>query len=121
MPNRISNTRLDKIPEVCNRFEFSPSTFYKKISDGLFVPPVHLGERSSRVPRDEADLLMAAIIAGKSEAEIRELVTRLVALRGGSKEVRESFFNDEAEENVIKPKPQSKPSRVDSTGVQSDA
>ena len=48
---------------------------------GLFTKPVPIGQRSVGWPDYEVVAINAARIAGKSEAEIRELVNRLHAKR----------------------------------------
>jgi len=61
------------------------STGYQKIKDGLFVKPVKTGA-TSVWPDDEIAIIQAAYIAGKSDTEIRVLVSELRAARtSGSK------------------------------------
>ena len=60
---------------------YSRSTIYLRISQGLFVKPVSLGARAVGFPAGEVASLNAARIAGKTEAEIRTLVTKLEAAR----------------------------------------
>ncbi len=60
---------------------YSRSTIYLRISQGLLPQPVRLGPRAVGWPSDEVDAINAARIAGKSDAEVRELVTRLHAAR----------------------------------------
>ena len=59
----------------------SHASIYNSIKDGLFTKPVKIGQRSVGWPSYEVDAINAARIAGKSEAEIRELVIRLHAKR----------------------------------------
>ena len=59
----------------------SRSAHYVDIKDGLFTPPVQIGPRAVAWPQNEVDEINAARIAGKSNAEIRELVCILVAKR----------------------------------------
>jgi prophage regulatory protein len=73
--------RLLKKPEVFDRHRFHNSTLYQQIRDGLFTPPVRMGANSSAWPEHESDAILRARIAGRSDAEIRELVSRLVADR----------------------------------------
>ena len=51
------------------------------------TPPVNLGGRSVGWPEHEIAAINAALIAGKSEAEIKELVKKLTADRKNSCEV----------------------------------
>lgn len=62
---------------------YSRSTIYLRISQGLFIKPVSLGARAVGFPAGEVAALNAARIAGKTEADIRALVTKLQAARGG--------------------------------------
>lgn len=59
----------------------SHASIYNAIRAGLFTKPVSIGERAVGWPDSEVRAINAARIAGKSEAEIRELVSRLHAKR----------------------------------------
>lgn len=59
----------------------SHASIYNAIRAGLFTKPVRIGERAVGWPDSEVQAINAARIAGKSEAEIRELVSRLHAKR----------------------------------------
>ena len=59
----------------------SRSTLYLQIARGLFPRPIRLGARAVGWPAREVAALNAARIAGKSDGEIRELVTKLHADR----------------------------------------
>lgn len=59
----------------------SHASIYNAIKAGLFTKPVPIGQRSVGWPSDEVKAINLARIAGKSEAEIRELVSRLHAKR----------------------------------------
>jgi prophage regulatory protein len=72
---------LQRIRTVCDRIGFGRSTVYEHISDGTLPPPIRIGPKWSAWPSDEIDALLAARVAGWSDDQIRELVTRLVALR----------------------------------------
>jgi prophage regulatory protein len=56
------------------------STIYRDINDGLLPPPLKLGASSVWV-ESEIEAINQAIIAGKSDDEIRQLVKELVAAR----------------------------------------
>lgn len=60
----------------------SNSSHYEDIADGTFVPPVRIGPRAKAYLDNEVEAIIRARLAGKSDAEIRELVQRLVAERG---------------------------------------
>lgn len=59
----------------------SHASVYNAIRVGLFTKPVSIGERAVGWPDSEVQAINAARIAGKSETEIRELVSRLHAKR----------------------------------------
>ena len=52
-------------------------TVYVRIKNGLFVRPVKISERAVAWPAEEVAAINAARIAGKSDEEVRELVTQL--------------------------------------------
>ena len=57
------------------------STLYLRISQGLWTHPVKIGPRAVGWPLHEVNALNSARIAGKSDEDIRALVTRLEAAR----------------------------------------
>ncbi len=59
----------------------SHASIYTAIKAGLFTSGVAIGQRSRGWPSSEVKAINAARIAGKTEAEIRELVQRLHAQR----------------------------------------
>jgi prophage regulatory protein len=59
----------------------SRSTIYLRIAQGVFTKPVSLGGRAVGWPASEVAALNAARIAGKTDAEVRELVGKLEADR----------------------------------------
>jgi prophage regulatory protein len=70
-----------RLPAVKETTGLSRSTLYLRIAHGVFTHPVSLGGRAVGWPAHEVGTLNAARIAGKSDAEIRELVTKLEAAR----------------------------------------
>lgn len=60
---------------------FTRSTLYLRISQRLWTKPVSLGGRTVGWPASEVAALNGARIAGKSDADVRELVKRLEAER----------------------------------------
>ena len=60
---------------------YSRSTIYLRIAQGLWPKQVSLGARAVGWPAIEVDALNAARIAGKSDIEIRALVTKLHSAR----------------------------------------
>jgi prophage regulatory protein len=59
----------------------SHASIYTAITAGLFTKPVPIGPRSVGWPDYEVKAINTARIAGKSEADLRELVNRLHAKR----------------------------------------
>jgi prophage regulatory protein len=70
-----------RLPAVKESTGLSRSTLYLRIANGVFPHPVSLGGRAVGWPADEVVALNAARIAGKPDAEIRELVTMLEVAR----------------------------------------
>lgn len=70
-----------RLPAVKQSIGLSRSTLYLRIAHGVFTHPVSLGGRSVGWPAHEVEALNAARIAGKSDAEICELVKQLEAAR----------------------------------------
>ena len=59
----------------------SDASIYNAIRDGLWTTGVAIGQRAKGWPDYEVDAIIAARIAGKSDAQIRELVKALHAKR----------------------------------------
>jgi len=78
--NRETLTIL-RCKQVKDRTGLSRSTIYLRIQEGTFPKPVNLGARAVGWPSTEVAAINAARIAGKSDAEIRELVAKLEAAR----------------------------------------
>jgi prophage regulatory protein len=70
-----------RLPAVKESTGLSRSTLYLRIANGVFTHQVSLGGRAVGWPADEVVALNAARIAGKPDAEIRELVTQLEVAR----------------------------------------
>jgi prophage regulatory protein len=78
-----------RIPSAKTQSGYSRSTIYLRISQGLWTKPVSLGPRAVGWPATEVDSLNAARIAGKTDAEIRELVDLLHTKRKALVAVKE--------------------------------
>jgi len=70
-----------RFPTVKSETGQSRTTVHRRIHDGTFPRPVSLGGRAVGWPAAEIAALNAARIAGKSDEEIRELVSALHAAR----------------------------------------
>jgi len=78
-----------RIPSAKTQSGYSRSPIYLRISQGLWTNPVSLGPRAVGWPANEIESLNAARIAGKTDAEIRELVELLHTKRKALVAVRE--------------------------------
>ena len=72
---------LLRLPEVLRRRGRSRSAHYLDIEAGLFPHPVPIGRGSIAWPDYEVSAVNSARVAGKTEEEIRALVTALEAAR----------------------------------------
>ena len=70
--------RLKRVSEETGT---AKSTVYLRIAQGLHTPPIKIGPRAVGWPSSEIAALNAARIAGKSDADIRSLVAKLVEAR----------------------------------------
>ena len=71
-----------RLPSVKGRVGHkSDASVYNDIRAGLFTAGVSIGQRAKGWPDYEVDALIAARIAGKTDAELRELVKVLHAKR----------------------------------------
>ena len=70
-----------RLPDVCERTGKPRSTVYREISDGLFPPPVRIGERASAWPDNEIDAVNLARLRGQNNDEIKLLVASLLNAR----------------------------------------
>ena len=77
----MNTSNLIRLPSVKAKSGCARSTIYQRVSEGLFTKPVRLGARSVAWPESEVLEINAARIAGKSDEEIRALVTKLEAAR----------------------------------------
>ena len=71
--------RMPEVKAVTGQRSHSP--IYIDIKAGLFTAGVAIGQRAKGWPDYEVEAITAARIAGKSDHEIRQLVTRLHAKR----------------------------------------
>ena len=75
----MSMLRMSAVKAECGHK--SHASIYNDVKAGLFTKPVKIGERAVAWPNFEVNAINAARTAGKSQAEIRELVQRLHAQR----------------------------------------
>ena len=77
----IRELKLIRLRGVIGLTGSSRSDHYGKIRDGLMVPPIEIGARARAYPEHEIQAIIAARIAGRSNGEIRALVSRLIGQR----------------------------------------
>jgi prophage regulatory protein len=70
-----------RIPEIKRWMGKGRSSIYQDTKDGLLPPFVKLGPRAVGLPQNELEAINAARVAGKTPAEIKALVRRLVSER----------------------------------------
>lgn len=73
--------RLIRLPQVAAAMAQRTTAIYQDVKDGVLPRPIHKG-RSSFWVESEIAAVNAARIAGRTEDEIRALVSELVAQRG---------------------------------------
>jgi prophage regulatory protein len=66
-----------RLPAVKLETGLSRSTLYLRITQGLWTKPISLGGRAVGWPLSDIVALNAARIAGKTDHDVRELVTAL--------------------------------------------
>jgi len=75
-----------KLAEVKRCTGYARSTLYDHAQKGLFPRPVKMGDSASAWPDYEVKAVIAARMAGKSKAAIRQLVQKLHAQRQAANE-----------------------------------
>ena len=75
-------TPLYRRPIVEQVTGYSRTGIYRRVKAGTFTKPVKIGANSVAWPENEIIALNKAIIAGKSDDEIKVLVAELHAARG---------------------------------------
>jgi len=73
---------INRLNKVLDRHGVGKTTLYNRIKDGLFPTSIPLNGRIVGWPSYEVDALLSATIAGKSNDEIKSLVSELIAQRG---------------------------------------
>ena len=75
----------------------SHASIYSAIHAGLFTMPVQIGQRSVGWPSEEVAAINAARIAGKSDADIRVLVSQLHAARCPGESFKSTWLDRSAQ------------------------
>lgn len=76
--------RLIRLPQVMDAMGLRATSIYARAKAGLITPPIKLTPRSSAWPESEIVAINHALIAGKSEDQLRELVRQLIEARSHS-------------------------------------
>lgn len=67
-------------PDLRLRYDLKHATLHKRINEGLWPHPVKRG-RASFWPTHECEIVFGAMVAGKTDSEIRGIVRQLEAER----------------------------------------
>jgi prophage regulatory protein len=73
--------KIVRRPEILELLQISRSNFYQKINNGLWPAPIQLGARAVAWLVAENEAVLAAMIQGQSQEEIKHLVKTLVEAR----------------------------------------
>lgn len=73
--------KIVRRPEVLELLQISRSNLYSKIEQGLWPKPIQLGARAVAWLSNENEQVLAAIIAGQSQEELKQLVKTLEEAR----------------------------------------
>lgn len=73
--------QITRRPEVLQLLQISRSNLYQKIEQGLWPAPIQLGARAVAWLSLENEQVLAAMIAGQNQGEIKQLVKTLVENR----------------------------------------
>jgi prophage regulatory protein len=68
---------LLRLPTVMSSMGLSRASIYLRVKERLITTPIKIGKRAISWPCYEIEAINNFRIAGKSEAEIRELVAKL--------------------------------------------
>jgi prophage regulatory protein len=77
----MGNIRIVRRPEILDRTGYSRSTLQNRMNEGLFPPPISLGDRAVGWIESEANTVLCAMVAGQNNDKIRNLVICLVGQR----------------------------------------
>jgi len=77
-PSMNTPIKIIRLSEVLNVLPLSRTTMYLKVKNGLLPPAISLGEKAVGYIEHEYQTVLASMIAGDSEDEIKELVKTLI-------------------------------------------
>jgi len=73
--------RISRRPDVLSQFGFSNTSLHGRLKAGLMPPSIQLGPRAVGWVQGELDAVLAAMVAGRSDQQLRDLVASLVDQR----------------------------------------
>jgi prophage regulatory protein len=76
-----TNLKVIRKPEACNLAGLSNTTLFEQTRAGIFPPPISIGARAVGFIEHEIQVVLAARSIGKSNEEIRSIVTALIENR----------------------------------------
>lgn len=74
----MTHSHIVRRHAVLELLQISRSNLYQKIEKGLWPAPIQLGARAVAWLSSENEQVLAAMISGQSQDEIKELVKRLI-------------------------------------------
>ena len=77
-----NNPKIIRLQQVITMTNFSRSTIYKQVKQGLFPKAVSMGDRAIAWVTSEVDEIINARIQGFSDKQLKQLVIELKAKRG---------------------------------------
>lgn len=83
-PQAVSVDAMLRKPEVVRLTGRSHVSLFNATKAGLFTPPLRIGPHAVAWPESEIRALNEARATGRSDEEIRHLVQKLLAVRGGN-------------------------------------
>jgi prophage regulatory protein len=84
--------KIVRRPEVLQRFGFGNTCLHSRINSGLVPPPCQLGGRAVGWLDHELDVVISALAAGDTDAELRKLVKQLLNRRREIAKDIKSFY-----------------------------
>jgi len=83
----ISDYKLSRKPRIKDITGMSNTALHTQIKEGVFPPPISIGDRAVAFVDSEINAVLAARIAGKSKDEIKVIVAHLVEQRKNAGQV----------------------------------
>lgn len=81
MNTQNTTHKIIRLDEAKNILGLSKSSFYNRIKEGALPSPINLGGRAVGWVEEEISTILNAMIAGKSQSEVKSLVVDLANKR----------------------------------------